>query len=119
MTEYLQWAAILITAGGVVGTWRGMRKAIKENAEFLQKMEEDFETARGLIEAETERKESHTRAFEVLSNPDLIAEEMDRSAEATEMRIARRTTLPREDAGPSAKVYRPKIHKRYPKSWPK
>lgn len=111
----IDWAML----GGLVGTWGGAIGFARWNAKRYNKLSEEFESARDLIEAETERKESHTRAFEVLSNPDLIAEEMERSSEATEMRIARRTTLPREDAGPPAKVYRPKLHKKYPKSWPK
>jgi hypothetical protein len=108
-----------VMLGGLAGTWVGAIYFGRRQAKRIESLAEDLETARSLIEAETERKSAHTRAFEVLSNPELIEQEMEKSARATEMRIARRTTLPREDAGPPAKVYRPKIHKRYPKSWPK
>ena len=108
-----------ILFGGLAGTWCGATCYAVWDAKRYNRLLEEFRTAQDLIEAETERKTAHTRAFEVLSNPDLIEEEMEKSARATEMRIARRTTLPREDAGPPARVYRPKIHKRYPKSWPR
>ena len=119
MLEYLQWGCILFTAGGLVGTWWGMRKAMEANQETLNRLIEEFEMARNLLESEEERKRAHTKAFEVLSDPDKIEDEMEKSARATEMRIARRTTLPREDAGSPAKVYRPRILKKYPKSWPR
>ena len=117
--EYLQWGVDVFLAGGLFGTWYGVRKFGREQTVILNQLLYEFAQARELLDAETERKQAHTKAFEVLSDPDQIVDEMERSAEATEMRIARRTTLPREDAGPPAKVYRPKIHKRYPKSWPR
>lgn len=106
-------------AGGLAATWTGAIGYAYWNAKRYKRLDRELHLARGLISVETERKAAHTKAFEVLSNPDLIAEEMENSARATEMRIARRTTLPREDAGPPAKVYRPKIRKMYPRSWPK
>jgi hypothetical protein len=115
VNEYLQWAALTTMAGGLAGTWWGLGKYGNQLNEALEVVLE----ARGLLDAEARRKDAHTKAFEALSDADKIAEEMERSAEATEMRIARRTTLPREDAGPPAKVYRPKLRKRYPKSWPR
>jgi hypothetical protein len=117
--EYIQTAIDVFLLGGLIGIFWALRQSGKQNQAILNELIQEFEAARGLIEAEIERKDAHTKAFEVLSNPDLIAEEMENSARATEMRIARRTTLPREDAGPPAKVYRPKIRKLYPRSWPK
>lgn len=117
--EYIQTAIDVFLLGGLIGIFWGLKRSGRQNQEILNEMAEAYNSAVALIEAEAERKESHTRAFEVLSNPDLIAEEMERSSEATESRIARRTTLPREDAGPPAKVYRPKIKKKYPRTWPK
>jgi hypothetical protein len=119
LLEYAQWAVIVFLAGGLVGTWWGMSKGRKETEKILNELIEDFQVARGLISVETTRKKAHTKAFEALSNAEQIAEEMENSAQATEMRIARRTTLPRENAGPPAKVYRPKLRKKYPRSWPK
>lgn len=119
MSDYLQWAVDVFLAGGVIGTWWGIARFGRQNKRQWDELLTEFQAARDLLEAETSRKDAHTRAFEVLSNPDKIVEEMEKSAQATEMRIARRTTLPREDAGAPAKVYRPKLRKRYPKSWPK
>lgn len=109
----------MILAGGLAATWVGAIGYGFWNAKRVKRLDRELHLARGLISAETERKETHTKAFQVLSNPELIEDEMEKSALATEMRVARRTTLPRDDAGPPAKVYRPKISKRYPKSWPK
>ena len=106
-------------AGGLAGTWCGAIVYARWNAKRIDKMQTDFDKARFLIVSEAERKDAHTKAFETLSDPDKIVEEMEKSARATEMRIARRTTLPREDAGPPAKVYRPRILKKYPRSWPR
>ena len=112
MLEYLQWGAILFLAGGLAGTWWAFTRFGKEGEKTLDALID-------MIESDSNRNKAHTKAFETLSDADKIVEEMERSANVTEMRIARRTTLPREDAGPPAKVYRPKIHKRYPRSWPK
>ena len=108
-----------ILAGGLAATWIGSIGYAYWNAKRVKRLDKELHLARGLVTAETERKVAHTKAFETLSNPDLIAEEMERSSEATESRIARRTTLPREDAGPPAKVYRPKLTRKYPRKWPK
>ena len=105
--------------GGLVGTWGGAIYFGRRHAKQVKDLTEEFQAAHSLLVAEEQRKEAHTKAFEVLSNPDLIEDEMEKSARATEMRIARRTTLPREDAGPPAKIYRPRVKKKYPRSWPK
>lgn len=44
-----------------------------------------------------------------LTDPDRIQADMEATANAREMRDANRTTMPRVNAGPAAKVYRPKL----------
>ena len=46
-----------------------------------------------------------------------IEAEMERTADLRELRGANRTTLPREDSGPSARIYRPKLRGQMPGSW--
>lgn len=109
----------LALAGGLGATWVGAIAYGRWNAKRINRLDREMHLARGLISAETERKDAHTKAFETLSDPDKIVEEMEKSSDATEMRVARRRLRPRPDAGAPAKVYRPKIRKMYPRSWPK
>ena len=48
---------------------------------------------------------------DVLTDPVRLDAELERSANLTEMRRARRRHMPREDAGPPAKVKRMKIYR--------
>jgi hypothetical protein len=68
-----------------------------------------LDSARKLISAETERKQAHSDAFERLTDPDAIMADMERGADIIEARNAHRLTKPREDAGPPARVWRPKV----------
>lgn len=52
-----------------------------------------------------------------LNDPVKIQADMERSATAQEMRAANRTTMPRENTGPPAKVYRPKLRNKPPSHW--
>lgn len=67
--------------------------------------------------AEIDRKKAHTEAFKKLVDPDWIQEEFERGADVMEARNANRLTKPREDAGPPAKVYRPKLRGKLPSPW--
>lgn len=62
-------------------------------------------------------KDNRVRFYQSLADPKLIEAEMEKSARAREMRDAQRTTLPREGAGPPAKVYRPKLRGAKPGNW--
>jgi hypothetical protein len=69
-----------------------------------------------LILTETERKKEHNKALKRLTDPEAIADDMEKGARLREMRDANRTILPREDAGPPAKVYSPKLRAKVPPS---
>jgi len=55
--------------------------------------------------------------YEKLADPAQIEADFEKSARAREMRDAQRTTLPRPDAGPPAKVWRPKMRGAKPGNW--
>lgn len=75
-----------------------------------------YKGAAKLIFAETKRKEQYTQALKRLTDPESIEEDMEKGARVREMHDANRTTLPREDAGPPAKVYSPQLRAKVPKS---
>lgn len=68
-----------------------------------------------------EELSKHRKVRDVLyaefADPAKIEEDFERSARLREMRDANRTTLPREGAGPPAKVYRPKMRNKRPGDW--
>jgi hypothetical protein len=89
----------------------------------IKKLEQDYKTlslgygaAYELIVTETNRREEHAKALKRLTDPESIADEMEKGARMREMYDANRTTLPREDAGPPAKVYSPKLRAKVPRS---
>ena len=103
--EKLQWAAL-------VGAWVGstvyyfyLKNSIEAVTAKANAMEAAYKAAIKIILVETERKKYQTEAFKRLSDPETIANEMENGARAREMYDANRSTLPREDAGPPAKVY--------------
>lgn len=55
------------------------------------------------------RKAAYTKALEDLTDPDKIQEDMERGADILEARQANRLMAPRPDAGPPARVHRPKF----------
>jgi hypothetical protein len=59
------------------------------------------------------RKELYAK----LADPLRIEQDLERSAQLREMHDAGRTTLPRENAGPPAVVYRPPLRGVKPGSW--
>lgn len=85
--------------------WR-LGKAINALGERLDKV---IEPAIVLVSEETKRKVKHTEAFENLVDPDKIQAEMERGADIIEARQANRLLAPRPDAGPPARVFRPKL----------
>lgn len=52
-----------------------------------------------------------------LADPDTVQADFEKSARAREMYDANRTTLPRENTNPPAKVYRPKLRGKRPGNW--
>lgn len=62
-------------------------------------------------------EEQSDEFYRSLISPRIIEAEMEWTADLREVRDANRTTLPREDAGPPAKVYRPLLRGQKPGSW--
>jgi hypothetical protein len=83
----------------------------------VRRIEKGFDQALDLILAENVRKQAHTDAFKKLTDVDSIVEDMERGADVMEARNANRLTKPREDAGPPARVYRPRLRSKLPSPW--
>lgn len=62
-------------------------------------------------------REVRTKLYRDLADPARIEADFEKSARLREMRDANRTTLPREGAGPPAKVYRPRLRNQKPGNW--
>ena len=113
--EKLQWAAL-------IGAWAGssvyyflLLKEISEVRARANAMEAAYKAAIKLILVETERKKYQTEAFKRLSDPEEIHKDMENGARMREMYDANRKILPREDAGPPAKIYTPSLRAKTPK----
>lgn len=81
----------------------------------LKSLSIGYNAAIKLLLSETKRREEHTKALKRLTDPESIADDMEKGARVREMYDANRTTLPREDAGPPAKVYTPKMRAKVPR----
>lgn len=92
------------------------QREIKQLAKKLKALDAAYKAASKLIFVETKRKAEHIDALKRLTDPKLIEEDMEKGARLREMHDANRTTLPREDAGPPAKVYSPRLRAKVPKS---
>ena len=62
-------------------------------------------------------KQVREKLYQELADPTKIEADFEKSARAREMRDAQRSTLPREDAWPPAKVHRPKMRGAKPGNW--
>lgn len=93
---------------------KSFKKQVEEYQNELGGMKK---TVSNFIAKEMERKSAHSKAFERLTDPMAIMEEMERGADLLEARQANRLTMPRPDAGPPAKVHRPKLRSKLPSSW--
>jgi hypothetical protein len=101
-----QWIAIGMLYVVVAWVWIRMKR-----------LERQLKSARKLIVAEAERRAKHAAAFDKLTDVDSIMEEMERGADIIEARNANRLTKVRLDAGPPAKVYRPKLRSALRSQW--
>jgi len=115
MIENIQWLLLC-------GTWIGptvyaytLQKKISRNEGKLNVLSTAYNSALELILVEKQRREEHTKALKRLTDPFSIEEDMERGARTREMYDANRTTLPREDAGPPAKIYSPKLRANVPR----
>ena len=104
--DIVTWAAIAVLAGGFAGAiWHGRRQARL------------LKTASELISLEAQRKRLHLQELERLTNQEEIIADMERGADIMEARTANRLTKPRPDAGPPAKIHRPKAMRRKVSGW--
>lgn len=114
--EMMQW-------GGLITGWIGygiyihvLQKRINSIQQQYDALSIAYKTSLKLIMAEKERKNQHAKAFKRLTDPDAILEDMERGAQIVEMRNANRSSVPREDAGPAAKIYTPQLRAKVSKS---
>jgi hypothetical protein len=92
----------IIIALFLLAIWLG-----KKNAQDQQQLRAEWEKFK------RERRELYSK----LADPNEIVADFEKSARAREMRDANRTTLPREGAGPPARVFRPKLRGKKPGNW--
>lgn len=116
VAETVQW-------GGLVTCWIGSifySYTIEKRVRYMEKnydaLSIAYKSSMKLILTENDRRAAQAKALKRLTDPDSILEDMERGARMREMRDANRTTLPREDAGPPAKVYTPSMRAKLPKS---
>ena len=116
MIEQIQWILLC-------GAWIGptvysytLARRIKQNESRLNLLSTAYNASIKLVLTEAKRREAHTLALKRLTDPDAIALDMEKGARMREMYDANRSTLPREDAGPPAKVYSPKLRANVPRS---
>ena len=93
------------------------RHEINRSHDEIRDMRHLLVDAAKLISSETKRKISHTKAFDRLTDPDAIIEDMERTADIIEARQANRLHSPRHDAGPPARIFRPRIRAKLPSNW--
>lgn len=115
-SEKIQWVLVIQAWAGSIIYFAYLNKQLIAEKAKLSAMEAAYKAALKLIFVETQRKAEYTKALKRLTNPESIEEDMEKGARIREMHDANRTVLPREDAGPPAKVYSPKLRANLPKS---
>lgn len=119
ISEILQWVGLCTAWIGYTAYSFSLQKRIKVAEDKISTMSTAYNSAMKLILVEKRRKEEAAKALKRLTDPEAIADDMERGARMREMHDANRTTLPREDAGPPAKVYTPTLRSKVPKYQPK
>lgn len=115
MIEKIQWVLLAIGFSGSAFYSFTLKKRIRSLEENSKSLSIGYSAAYNLIMTETARREEHVKALKRLTDPEAIVDDMERGARLREMRDANRTTLPREDSGPPAKVYTPTLRAKVPK----
>lgn len=115
MSEKIQWLLLCSAWIGPTVYSFTLQRRIKHNEARLNALSTAYNSAIKLILIETKRREEHTKALKRLTDPLIIADDMEKGARLREMHDANRITLPREDAGPPAKVYTPTMRAKVPK----
>lgn len=115
MSESLQWILLCSAWIGPTVYSFTLQKRIKQNEARLNALSTAYNSAIKLILTETKRREEHIKALKRLTDPFAIADDMEKGARMREMYDANRNTLPREDAGPPARVYTPTMRAKVPR----
>ncbi len=115
-SEKIQWVLVIQAWAGSIIYFAYLNKQLIAEKAKLSAMEAAYKAALKLIFVETQRKAEYAKALKRLTNPESIEEDMEKGARMREMHDANRTALPREDAGPPARVYSPKLRANLPKS---
>lgn len=115
-TEQMQWVLLCSAWIGSTAYSFTLQNRIKKNEERLAALSTAYKAAIKLILTETKKRDEHARALKRLTDPDSIVEDMEKGARMREMHDANRSLLPREDAGPPAKVYSPRLRAKVPKA---
>lgn len=111
----ISWLLFIASAGSYFCCFV-LYKRIKELENNYKTLSLWYSAAYELIVTETNRREEHSKALKRLTDPEAIADDMEKGARLREMYDANRTTLPRDDAGPPAKVYTPTMRAKVPRS---
>lgn len=113
--EEVQWVLLCTAWVGPTVYAYTLQKKIKQNEARLNLISTAYSSAVKLILSETKKRDEHAKALKRLTDPEAIVEDMEKGARMREMIDANRSTLPREDAGPPAKVYSPRLRANLPK----
>lgn len=115
LQESLQWTGLVTAWIGYTAYSYTLNKRIKQTEERLSLLSTAYNSSVKLILIETKRKEEQLKVLKRLTDPAEIEKDMERGARVREMHDANRTTLPRENAGPPAKVYTPQLRANVPR----
>lgn len=103
LLEISQTGAIMVLAITVIILSKSIRSEEAMKIQVLRELEAHRQVRKTL--------------YDNLADPAKIEAEFEKSARMREMRDANRTTLPREGAGPPARVYRPQLRNQRPGNW--
>lgn len=116
IAETFQWIGLVIAWIGYAVYCMSLHVRIKRNEIRIDDLATAYNSASRLLSLEIERKKNQLDALKRLTDPASIEEDMEKGARMREMYDANRTTLPREDAGPPAKIYSLKLRAKVPKA---
>ena len=113
--ETVQWILLGLCWISSIVYYFIVRSEIKDLKAKHRNLAAAYKAASKLIFVETKRRTEHLKAAKRLTDPESIVDDMEKGARLREMYDANRTTLPREDAGPPAKVYTPTMRAKVPR----
>lgn len=114
--DVAQWTGLVVAWIGYTMYTITLHRRLEKCEAKINALSTAYNSAIKLILIETKRRDEHLKALKKLSDPDQIIVDLEKSARAREMYEANRRTLPRNDAGPPAKIYSPAMRAKVPKS---